>query len=40
VSARADLPAEWTLRWVTGPRGEQRGPSLTGTAGELELRIP
>src|SRR3954452_9933203 len=32
LSARGDLPGEWTLRW-------NRGPSVSGT-GELELRIP
>jgi alpha-D-xyloside xylohydrolase len=40
VTARGDLPGEWTLRWVNGPRGEQRGPSVTGSESELELRIP
>jgi alpha-D-xyloside xylohydrolase len=33
LTARGDLPGEWTLRWG-------RGPSVTGTGRELELRIP
>jgi len=31
--ARGDLPGEWTLRW-------NRGPSVTGTSGELVLPLP
>ena len=31
--ARGDLPGEWTLRW-------NRGPSVTGTSGELVLQLP
>jgi hypothetical protein len=33
-------PKGWTLRWVTGPPGEQRGPAVTGTSSELVLHLP
>jgi alpha-D-xyloside xylohydrolase len=33
LTARGDLPGEWTLQWG-------RGPSVTGTGSQLELRLP
>ena len=33
LTARGDLPGEWTLQWG-------RGPAVTGTGSELELRVP
>jgi alpha-D-xyloside xylohydrolase len=33
LSARGELPGEWTLRW-------NRGPAVTGTGGALELSLP
>jgi alpha-D-xyloside xylohydrolase len=42
VQGLEHLVAGWTLRWVTGPQGVDRGPSVTGAAAdaELMLRVP
>jgi alpha-D-xyloside xylohydrolase len=41
VEGLAQLVEGWTLRWVAGPQGADRGPSVTGTAadGALTLRV-